>query len=343
VLSGYSNLAGDSYADTGATVCGGYDNTAADTGCFVGGGFGNNASGRYATVGGGSNNTASGNSATVGGGYDNTASDYRSVVVGGESNTANGLYATTGGGYGNTANGDGATVCGGETNIASGVDAAVAGGRYNKASAHFSFATNYSSEAIHDYSAAFNTQHTTASNQLRCGVLSKTGGSFTIDHPLHPMSTILNHYFVESPEMRNVYEGEVVLDASGRAEVQLPGYFSALNRNPRIQLTGVGTPDVYVSEEVTDNSFAIGGPAGVKVFWMVTGERKDQSAEAIRLMMPVEQQKTGELAGHSLDDDFLSGAMKQLEEMGHAGEFQFRTTEGRQQYEKSLRPPEQKK
>jgi len=389
VLSGYSNLAGDAAADTGATVCGGYNNTAADTGCFVGGGkdntasgeyatvsggYADTASGSYATVGGGVHNAATGQGATVAGGWDNAASlsgatvaggrynkatDWYAFVGGGYASTASGEYATVSGGYADTASGEYATVsgginntarggittvCGGEDNIASFWHATVAGGDDNKATRNASFATNWSSEANHDYSAAFNTQHTTASNQLRCGVLSKTGGSFTIDHPLQPMSTILNHYFVESPEMRNVYEGEVVLDGSGRARVQLPDYFSALNRKPRIQLTGVGTAEVvYVAEKVLNNSFTIGGPAGTEVYWQVTGERKDQSAEAIRLMMPVEQPKTGKLAGHSLDDDFLSGAMKQLEEMGHGSEFNFRTVEGRQQYEESLRPPEQKK
>ncbi len=41
--------------------------------------------------------------------------------------------------------------------------------------------------------------------------------------------------------MRNIYEGTVILDVTGRAEVPLPAYFSALNRNPHILLTGVGT------------------------------------------------------------------------------------------------------
>ena len=87
------------------------------------------------------------------------------------------------------------------------------------------------------------------------------------------------------------------------------------------------------------NGFAVGGPAGAKVYWQVTGERKDQSAEAIRLMMPVEQTKTGELTGRSLDDEFLAGVMGQLEDMGQGSDFEFRTAEGRREYERSLQPP----
>jgi len=342
VLSGYSNFAGDAAADTGATVCGGYDNAAMDTGCFVGGGRNNTASCRYATVGGGYGNDASERYATVAGGVGNSASDRYATVGGGTGNTASGFETTVAGGTDNDASASGATVAGGYYNTASGDYATVCGGHHNDATASGSFAANTNSNAYHDNSAAFNSMTTTGMSQLRCGAISKTGGTFTIDHPLQPMSTILNHYFVESPDMSNIYSGSAVLDGAGRAEVQLPDYFDALNRNPRVQLTGVGSPDVYVARDISGNSFAIGGPAGTKVYWQVTGDRKDQSAEAIRLMMPVEQQKTGKLAGHSLDDDFLSGAMKQLEEMGHAGEFQFRTTEGRQQYEESLRPPEQK-
>ncbi len=62
-------------------------------GATVGGGYNNTASGFDATVGGGYNNTASGSYATVGGGYNNTASGYRATVGGGGSNTANGDYS----------------------------------------------------------------------------------------------------------------------------------------------------------------------------------------------------------------------------------------------------------
>ena len=51
--------------------------------------------------------------------------------------------------------------------------------------------------------------------------------------------------------------------------------------------------------------------------------------------MPVEQIKEGDLAGHSLDDDFLASTMSQLERMGQAGKFNFRTHAGREKYERS--------
>jgi hypothetical protein len=184
-------------------------------------------------------------------------------------------------------------------------------------------------------SAAFNGQTATNSNQTRVGMLSKASGTFTIDHPLDPYGKILNHYFIEGPEMLNIYRGSVVLDATGRAEVSLPSYFSALNRNPMVQLTGVGTPEVvYLAEKVSGGRFVIGGPAGAEVYWQVTGERNDVSAEATRRMMPVEQPKTGVLAGRMLDDEFLSGCMEQLVREGKAAGINFRTAAGRRRYER---------
>uniref|UniRef100_A0A7C6ECD0 Uncharacterized protein n=1 Tax=candidate division WOR-3 bacterium TaxID=2052148 RepID=A0A7C6ECD0_UNCW3 len=188
-------------------------------------------------------------------------------------------------------------------------------------------------------SAAFNGQTATASNQLRCGTLSKAGGSFTIDHPLDPHGKILNHYFIEGPEMLNIYRGSATLDANGRAEVNLPNYFSALNRNPMVVVSGIGTSDVYIVEEVKNNRFVIGGKPGTKVNWIVTGERVDVSAEVIRRLMPIEQPKIGALSGRMLDDEFLSGCMEQLEREGKASGINFRTAEGRRRYEEMKNHP----
>ena len=41
------------------------------------------------------------------------------------------------------------------------------------------------------------------------GPLTKPGGSFKIDHPLDPANKYLYHSFVESPDMKNVYDGVV--------------------------------------------------------------------------------------------------------------------------------------
>jgi len=112
--------------------------------------------------------------------------------------------------------------------------------------------------------------------------VTKGSGSFKIDHPLDPANKYLSHSFVESPDMKNFYDGIVTLDASGSAEVVLPDYFEALNRDFRYQLTCLGGyAPVYISSEISGNKFTIaGGTSGLRVSWAVTGIRKDAYAVA---------------------------------------------------------------
>ena len=124
------------------------------------------------------------------------------------------------------------------------------------------------------------------------GTLSKGGGSFKIDHPLDPGDKYLYHSFVESPDMKDIYDGVVTLDGSGEAVVELPDWFEALNRDFRYQLTAVGAPgpNLYIAEEITGNRFRIaGGRSGARVSWQVTGIRHDAFADAHRI--PVEEAK----------------------------------------------------
>lgn len=129
-----------------------------------------------------------------------------------------------------------------------------------------------------------------AGNVNVTGSLSKGSGSFKIDHPLDPENKYLYHSFVESPDMMNVYNGNVVLDDSGAAWVQLPDYFEALNRDYRYQLTPIGGPgpNLYIAQEVQNNQFQIaGGAPGLRVSWQVTGIRQDPYANANRIAVEV--------------------------------------------------------
>ncbi|MGH2542145.1 MAG: hypothetical protein ACRDIB_05095, partial [Ardenticatenaceae bacterium] len=127
--------------------------------------------------------------------------------------------------------------------------------------------------------------------------------SFKIDHPLDPVNQYLYHAAGESSEMMNLYSGNVTLDATGAAIVELPAWFEALNQEFRYQLTALGAPgpNLYIAEEIQDNRFTIaGGAPGMKVSWEVTSIRADPYAEAHRAeahRMEVEVAKPAELQG----------------------------------------------
>jgi hypothetical protein len=59
----------------------------------------------------------------------------------------------------------------------------------------------------------------TSGNTDILGTLTKPAGSFKIDHPLDPANKYLYHSFVESPDMKNMYDGNVTTDEAGLATV----------------------------------------------------------------------------------------------------------------------------
>jgi hypothetical protein len=142
------------------------------------------------------------------------------------------------------------------------------------------------------------------------GTLYKSGGSFKIDHPLDPANKYLSHSFVESPDMMNIYNGNIVTDGRGEAVVTMPDYFEALNRDFRYQLTTIGQPaQAYIASEISNGVFVIKtDKPGVKVSWQVTGVRQDAWANAHRI--PVDEEKPDREKGHYTYPELY----------GHAGE-----------------------
>jgi hypothetical protein len=137
------------------------------------------------------------------------------------------------------------------------------------------------------------------------GTLSKGAGSFTIDHPLDPANKRLSHSFVESPDMMNIYNGNIITDGEGNATVTLPAYFRCLNREFRYQLTVIEQfAQAIVSHEIKENQFSIEtDKPRVKVSWMVTGIRQDAYANAHRI--PVEEVKPEEERGRYLNPELF--------------------------------------
>jgi hypothetical protein len=133
---------------------------------------------------------------------------------------------------------------------------------------------------------------TVSGNTYINGALSKGSGSFVIDHPLDPENKLLYHSFVESPDVKNIYDGVATLDANGEAIIKLPDYFEALNKDFRYQVKGLSkpTPNLYIKEEISLNTFTIsGGMPGAKVSWQVTGTRHDALIEANPIIPEVEK------------------------------------------------------
>ena len=132
------------------------------------------------------------------------------------------------------------------------------------------------------------------------GKLTKGSGSFKIDHPLDPANKYLSHSFVESPDMMNVYNGNITTDRHGLATVNLPDYFEALNGDFRYQLTVIGQfAQAIVAKKIAANRFVIRtSKANVEVSWQVTGIRHDAYANAYRI--PVEEDKTAQEQGYYL-------------------------------------------
>jgi hypothetical protein len=166
-------------------------------------------------------------------------------------------------------------------------------------------------QSINDYAAILDGKVKITGN------LEKAGGSFKIDHPLDPANKYLCHSFVESPDMKNVYDGVVVLDRKGKAEIELPNWFGILNKDFRYQLTAIGAPgpNLHIAEKISDTTtsnnnnknsrFKIaGGASGMEVSWQVTGIRKDPWANANRI--EVEEDKPDKERGYYLHPDVYS-------------------------------------
>jgi len=167
-----------------------------------------------------------------------------------------------------------------------GTAAANSMGGYFDAAPTNSTANNYGIYAVAN-NGAINYAGYFSGNVTVTGTLSKSGGTFQIDHPQDPENKYLIHSFVESPDMMNIYNGNITTDAQGYATVQLPDYFEALNMEFRYQLTVLG-PDfaqAIVTEKIVDNHFKIRtDKPNTEVSWQVTGVRNDPWAQANRFI-----------------------------------------------------------
>jgi hypothetical protein len=170
------------------------------------------------------------------------------------------------------------------------------------------------------------------------GTLTKPGTAFKIDHPLDPENKYLNHSGVESPDMKNLYDGIVRLGEDGSAWIELPEWFGELNHDFRYQLTAIGgpAPDLHIAEEISDGRFRIaGGTPGMSVSWQVTGIRKDPWAERNRIV--VEEDKPDEERGTYRHPEGFG--QPESRRTGYADEEALRSREA-ELLERPIEPPE---
>ena len=116
------------------------------------------------------------------------------------------------------------------------------------------------------------------------GALSKSSGSFKIDHPLKPNTHHLVHSFVEGPQADNLYRGVIKLN-NGKATIDLDdwfgmtaGTFLALNRDIQAFVNNSETWDA-VRANVQGSQLVIecqNSESNAEVAWLVIGERQDK-------------------------------------------------------------------
>ena len=149
------------------------------------------------------------------------------------------------------------------------------------------------------------------------GTLTKSAGAFLIDHPTQPDTKFLYHSFVESPDMKNIYDGVITTGTDGLATITMPDWFGALNMEFRYQLTCIGQfAQAIIQQEITSNQFVIKtDKPNVKVSWQVTGTRNDPWARDHRipvekLKLPIETGKYIYPQGYGKGSDFLLDILK---------------------------------
>ena len=164
----------------------------------------------------------------------------------------------------------------------------------------YQYQTQYSYEYQYQYQYQYQTPATTFTGNVDAlstfavgDRIQKGSGTFAIDHPLDPENKLLFHSFVESPDVKNIYDGIGSFNASGEAVISLPNYFEALHDGQvRYQVKGLSAPapNIFVKEEITENSFVVAGGIPEETFsWQVSAVRDDPFIQANPIVPEVDK------------------------------------------------------
>ena len=230
-----------------------------------------------------------------GGGGGGARLNYPTPGTGGAGGGGNGSVSTAGSpGTANTGGGGGA----GGQNASSGSGGYQSGGGGGSGIVVLSYTPPLAGCAENETCITNNSSVT--GNMSVVGAIAKGSGTFVIDHPLDPKNKLLYHSFVESPDVKNIYDGIATLNKRGEAIIGLPNYFLALNKDFRYLGTPIGEPmpNLYLKREVQKRFFGLFGKPVIKisggapygrVSWQVTGIRKDPLIVAHPIIPEVEK------------------------------------------------------
>jgi hypothetical protein len=155
------------------------------------------------------------------------------------------------------------------------------------------FGANNSGGYIANNSASFSISGTGSFTATIVGALSKSSGSFKINHPLESKKNThhLFHSFVEGPQCDNLYRGKVDL-VNGTASINIDtkagmteGTFVALNRDIQCFTTNE-TGWTAIKGSVSGNVLTITAQDNTctdTISWLVIGERQDDEIKASSL------------------------------------------------------------
>jgi len=162
------------------------------------------------------------------------------------------------------------------------------------------------------------------------GTFDNSKSTMRIDHPTDPENRVLEHATINSPEMLNVYSGNVTTNANGEAIVQLPDYFESLNKDFRYQLTVIGSfAQAIIKEKISNNQFLVAtSEPDIEVSWQVTGVRHDAFAESHPVT--VESEKTAEEKGYYINPEAFGFDVTRSTEYSTNAEFRREIDERRE-------------
>jgi hypothetical protein len=280
VSGGANNQAGSDDEDfwdaDGATVSGGWNNTANASIACVGGGADNAANSYAATVGGGQNNHIENFGATIGGGVNNYTSGGSTAITGGDSNAIyEGWASTISGGYTNTITTDVSVISGGYNNHIDGWGGTIGGGANNQISG---INTNTIAGGYGNYVGGdANTIAGGANNQVLAsdnafiggGLLNSTYGPFsTITGGISNTIEITGTYAVIGGGQENVISGYAATIPGGENNTAAGDFSLAAGKNAKANHKGsfVWADSRFDSdfESLRDNQFRVQASGGAQ-------------------------------------------------------------------------------